>query len=208
MQQLHILLDLIFEQLFDRLDQPEAHNSLELNAHDRFIFSQTHPAMLLSSTLPPQSRPGLKPAVYRLADNPHGLKAIGLDMREEQLMLQMVYGDARDGVLPFHFGQILSTQGVFCKDLALHRQEVVTAAAWQDRDSIQLTLIYPETPYIVTYITRFRPAAIQLTFQMNVSLNLVEYSTTGILTAAGATPLNHAIVNPDSLTADLYDKRG
>ncbi|KUP21480.1 serine hydrolase [Paenibacillus sp. DMB5] len=181
MQQLQTLLDLIFEQLFDRLDQPETHNSLELNANDRFIFSQTHPAMLPSSTLPPESRPGLKPAVYRLADNPHGLKAIGLDMREEQLMLQMVYGDARDGVLPFYFGQTLSTQGVFWKDLALHQQEVITIAAWQDRDILVLTLIYPETPYIVTYIMEFRPAAIQLTFQMNVSLNIAEYSTTGIL---------------------------
>ncbi len=208
MQQLQTLLDLIFEQLFDRLDQPGTPSPSDSHELSGTQFSRTHPAAILPSTPLAECRLEIKPAMYRLNDNPHGLKTIAFDMLEEQLMLNMVYGDARDGVLPFRFGQTLSTRGGFCKDLALHQQEVITTAAWQGRDSLKLTLIYPETPYIVTYIIGFRPEAIQLTFQMNVSLNIAEYSTTGILTAAGAPPLNHAIVNPDSLAADLYDKRG
>ncbi|MNC54522.1 hypothetical protein D3C75_1040080 [compost metagenome] len=102
-------------------------------------------------------------------------------MREKQLTVQLSYGDERDNVLPFSFTEMLHAQDVFNKDLSLHRQEVVTSAAWQDQQTLKLTLLYIETPYVVTYSIRFREEEIDLEFRINVSLNIPEYSTTGVL---------------------------
>ncbi|WP_042202805.1 serine hydrolase domain-containing protein [Paenibacillus camerounensis] len=185
MQQLQTLLDLIFEQLFDRLDQQAADSHTDFPDPVSTLTCLDPPAAPGKSTFSqPASvsadHPELK-GTYHLDNNPHGLRSIILDMQGERLMLQRVYADGRVNVLPFHFTKRICAQDVFHKDLELCPQEVVTAAEWQSPDTLILTLVYLETPYIVTYtIGLGRPNSVQLTFQINVSLQIPEFSAAGV----------------------------
>lgn len=179
MQQLQTLLDFIYEYMIDRLGRQEAYSqadNLELQAK---LAAWTYPVPLAQHVPSPAHQYNRRS--YRMGDNPHGLREILVDLSQERLTVQLSYGDERDNVLPFSFTEMLHAQGVFNKDLSLHRQEVVTAASWQDQHTLKLTLVYIETPYVVTYTIGFREKEIDLGFRINVSLNIPEYSTTGVL---------------------------
>lgn len=179
MQQLQTLLDFIYEYIIDRLGRQEAYSHADtLELHSK-LAAWTYPV--------PPAQPASNPLLqferrgYRMGDNPHGLREIFLELREDRLTVQLSYGDEQDSVLPFSFTEMLHAQAVFNKDLALHLQEVVTAASWQDQYTLRLTLLYIETPYMVTYTIRFHEDMIDLEFRINVSLNIPEYRTTGVL---------------------------
>ncbi len=179
MQQLQTLLNFIYEYIMDRLNRKEAYNHADSLELQNKLAAWTYP---LPPVQPLPSQPlycGRKG--YRLDDNPHGLRKIVLEIQEKQLTVQFSYGDERDNALPFSFTEMLHAQDVFYKDLSLHRQEVITSAAWQDLHTLQLTLLYIETPYIVTYTIGFREEEIDVEFRINVSLNIPEYSTTGVI---------------------------
>jgi CubicO group peptidase (beta-lactamase class C family) len=177
MQQLQTLLDLIYEYIIDRLGGQEADSEADNLELQGKLAAWTYPF--------PLDQPGSSPLIslddrsYRLGHNPHGLREIRLEKQKDRLTVQLSYGDERDNGLPFSLTERLYAQDVFHKDLSLHLQEVVTSAAWQDRHTLKLTLLYIETPYIVTYTIGFREQEIDLEFQINVSLNIPQYSTTG-----------------------------
>lgn len=179
MQQLQTLLDLIYEYIMDRLNRKEAYNHADSLEMQSKLAAWTYPLPTVQPVPSQALYCGRK--AYRLDNNPHGLRKIVLEIQEKGLTVQLSYGDERDNVLPFSYIEMLHAQDVFYKDLSLHRQEVITSAAWQDQLTLQLTLLYIETPYIVTYIIRFREEEIDVEFRINVSLNIPEYSTTGVI---------------------------
>jgi hypothetical protein len=132
--------------------------------------------------------PDINNSCYELSDNPHGLRQISFHLSGQQLELQVVYGDERDNRLPFDFTVTVHTQDVFNKDLSRSLQEVVTYASWLNSRTLQLTLYYIETPYIVTYTIQFRDAAIEFQFRINVSMNVPEYIASGQLLTPHSTP--------------------
>ena len=95
------------------------------------------------------------------------------------MKLQVFYGDDRDNILPFDFTKPMHTKDVFNKDFSMPLQEVVTYAAWHDKNTLKLTLFYIETPYVVTYTIVFKDETIDFQFNINVSINVSEYEVTG-----------------------------
>ncbi|MEK8126473.1 serine hydrolase [Paenibacillus filicis] len=179
MEPLQTLLNLIYEHIFDRLDEevtPCSEAYMELQNR----LSTLTPIIPANQTVP-DPIPMVHPGRYHMDDNPQGLRTIGLEVHEETWELHVCYGDDRDHRVPFHFTQPMRTKQVFNKDLSLHLQEVVTYASWQDHRTIQLTMFYIETPYVVTYTLILQGKTLCFRFNINVSFNLSEYTVRGHL---------------------------
>lgn len=185
MNRLQVLLDLIFEHIFDTLGGSPLPDSGD-NAGLQELLSDWS-----TSALPVAQQSfsekwlmyGLS-GTYQISSNPHGLREISFTRNNTLLKLQMVYGDQRDNVLPFDFSKPVWTEDVFSKDLSLHRQQVVTYANWLAGDTLKLALYYIETPYVVTYTIIFEDNKLEFRFNINVSLNIPEYAAVGGLVQA------------------------
>ncbi|WP_018756305.1 serine hydrolase domain-containing protein [Paenibacillus terrigena] len=179
MNQLQTLLDLIYKHIFDRLDKSDS-----LTPENR-IALQYQLSKMNNSARPSQSVPSKMPDIhqhrYALQPNPSGLRTVAFTQQDTTLTVHFIYGDSRDQLLPFDFTSPLHATSVFNKDLSICSQEVVTYASWQSHDTLQLTLFYIETPYVVTYTIVFQGGAIDFQFDINVSLNISEYCVTGVL---------------------------
>ncbi|WP_322745757.1 serine hydrolase domain-containing protein [Paenibacillus donghaensis] len=179
MNELQTLLDLIYEHIFDRLGE-DVTECLE----DKIELQQQ--LSIMNNSVPairpvPAKMPMIDQNCYIMNENPHGLQKVIFHLTENQLDLQVIYGDDRDNMLPFDFTKPMFAQDVFNKDISLHLQEVVTYAAWQDENTLRLTLFYIETPYTVTYTIIFKSELIDFQFNINVSLNIPEYTAIGEL---------------------------
>ncbi|MCC3372481.1 serine hydrolase [Cohnella sp. REN36] len=178
MDSLQTLLNLVYECLLDRMGQADADPADAARLQERLAErSAPWTTGMESSGLPNRGRDGC----YRLTDNPHGLRTVRFRFRETLLWLEMNYEDERDQRLPFDLTGPAFAQSVFPKDLALHRQDVVTRAAWLGPDIIRLTLHYIETPYVVVYTIRFEEERIDWQFEINVSLNMTAYRSVDCL---------------------------
>ncbi|AIQ43357.1 serine hydrolase [Paenibacillus sp. FSL R5-0912] len=181
MSRLQVLLDLVFEYIFDALGPALLPDSGHQASLQKLLSDWSTSAL---PVLQP-AFPGKWPVTgfggtYLISDNPHGLKRITFTVKNKlKITLQMVYGDERDNVLPFDLTKPVCTEDVFYKDLALHRQQVITYASWLAEETLKLTLYYIETPYMVTYIIGFTDDQLLVRFNINVSLNISEYSAAG-----------------------------
>jgi Beta-lactamase len=178
MKPLQTLLDLIFEHIFDQIDNSDStcpEDNIELQ---KLLSEMSYPIPAIQPI--PEDIPDLNNRCYIVDDNPHGLKKIKFKSKDERLELHVFYGDKRDNMLPFDFTKSMRSYDVFNKDLSMHKQEVVTYAAWQDKHTLLLTLFYIETPYIVTYTITFKDASVDFQFNINVSLNIPEYKVNGV----------------------------
>ncbi|WNS43467.1 serine hydrolase [Paenibacillus sp. MMS20-IR301] len=181
MSRLQSLLDLIFEYIMDALDtdslpeEPGHHASL-LKQLTEWGASGLPAAQL---SLPEKWPAAARSSRYRISGNPHGLQSIAFSPNQTLLELHMVYGDERDQTLPFDYTKPSAAEGVFYKDLALHRQQIITCAAIPAGDTLKLTLYYIETPYIVTYTIKFQEESLEFSFSINVSLNIPEFTAAG-----------------------------
>jgi len=180
MKPLQTLLDLIYEYIIDQLDNNVSYNP-EYNIELQKLLSSI-PNSVPAIKPVPVNMPIVNTSSYVMNDNPHGLKQITFHLKEGRLELQVLYGDNRDNILPFNFTEPMDTKDVFNKDLSMHLQEVITYATWQDENTLQLTLFYIETPYVVTYTITFHDQTIEFQFNINVSMNIPEYRVTGHLT--------------------------
>lgn len=179
MKPLQTLLDLIYEHIFDQLGKSDFHcpeDNIELQKRLSNL-----PNSVPAIKPVPVNMPIVNTSSYLMNENPHGLKKIAFHVKEGQLEMHVFYGDDRDNVLPFDFTKPMRTKDVFNKDLSMHLQEVITYASWQDENTLELTLFYIETPYVVTYTIAFKDETIEFQFNINVSLNILEYKVTGIL---------------------------
>ncbi|MEK3683055.1 serine hydrolase domain-containing protein [Paenibacillus sp. FSL R10-2736] len=185
MNRLQVLLDLIFEHIFDTLGGSPLPDSGDNAGLQELLSDWSTSALPVVQQLCPGRRlaDGLS-GPYQIGGNPHGLREISFTRINTLLKLQMVYGDQRDNVLPFDFSKPVWTEDVFSKDLSLHRQQVITYANWLAEDTLKLTLYYIETPYVVTYTIIFGENKLKFRFNINVSLNIPEYAAIGELELA------------------------
>jgi len=120
---------------------------------------------------------------YALDDNPANLHAVTFRPLPDGFDLTMEYGGtgARSETLPFAYDRSVETEGVFVKDLMLHRQRVVTSVERisEDTAALRLTLRYIETPYAVTYTVQAVEEHIRLSFAVNVSFGFNSYEASG-----------------------------
>ena len=120
---------------------------------------------------------------YRLEQNPANLHTVTFRALPDGFGLTMEHGgtEARSETLPFAYDRSVETEGVFAKDLMLHRQRVVTSVERIVGDTavLQLTLRYIETPYVVTYTVQMAGEGIRLTFAINVSFGFKSYEVLG-----------------------------
>ncbi|WP_152394866.1 serine hydrolase domain-containing protein [Paenibacillus guangzhouensis] len=191
MDQLQTLLDLIYTHIMDALDQNKQDRGEAVNTHDL----QERLAGITVSYVPSQSVPSFEPPdihhrTYALKDNPFGLRTVAFMQQDTRLMMNWSYEDGRDHQLPFDITRSLNAEGMFHKDLSICTQEVVTYAAWISPNTLQLTLFYVETPYVVTYTLAFHDQTIDFQFHTNVSMHLSDFQVTGMLMDA-TTPIYH-----------------
>jgi hypothetical protein len=179
MKQLQTLLDLINKYIIDKLDKDsfqclDDHNALELQLSSIMSpFSELQP-------LPDDIR-NINNLSFDMDENPHNLEKLNFYMKGEQLEVELYYEDeSNNKFFPFNITQPVHFQDVFTKDLSHHRQEVVTYVSWLDKNAVKLTLVYIETPYVVTYTLRFEYHFLHLQFNMNVSFSPIkEFKVSG-----------------------------
>lgn len=185
MSRLQVLLDLIFEYIFDALGEELSPDPGEDASLQELLSNWSTSALpVVQQAFPEKWLTHALNETYQISSNLHGLREISFTRSNTRLKLQMVYGDQRDNVLPFDFSKPAWTEDVFNKDLALHRQQVITYANWLAEDALKLTLYYIETPYVVTYTIVFEDNKLEFRFNINVSLNIAEYAAKGELVLA------------------------
>lgn len=185
MRELQTILDLIYEHLFEHLEEKEAWSLSDRNQFEQLLKRMAKQHIPIAKPIPNDAIK-LTNLRYRLEDNPHGLRELVLtdsDTSSSQLELQLGYSDStRNTRLAFSFNEPMNSSGAFLKDLSLHEQTVVTYAEWETSRRLKLTLYYIETPYIGNYTVIFLDDnSIELQFRINVSLNIPDYTTRGIL---------------------------
>jgi hypothetical protein len=99
-------------------------------------------------------------------------------MQQLQVMLDLIYEQIIGQTYKFGYDRLISSSDLFIKDLALHKQEVVTQASWQDSSLLVLTLVNIETPFAVKYSISFKDKRVELQCTSNA---FEEYKLTGIL---------------------------
>ncbi|NIK78931.1 CubicO group peptidase (beta-lactamase class C family) [Paenibacillus castaneae] len=171
-KELQLLLDLIYEHILKGEDE------------DGFLVSGEgvlNPEIAGTNRISqpiPESIPELNDACYALDNNPLGIRRLKFALRDKQLDLRLIYED-RERRLVFNFERLAYTQDTFIKDLALHEQEAAICASWLTNTILELTMVYFETPYIVTYTFTFENQRLLFQFHQNVSLGLKECSMIG-----------------------------
>ncbi|RIX48632.1 class C beta-lactamase-related serine hydrolase [Paenibacillus nanensis] len=168
MQQLQTLLDLIYEYVMDGTATTNERKPAAVPAVPLFLPI-------------PEHAPTLHNKCYRLEDNPLQLAMLRFVQAQEGLELLHVYENGSEQRLPFSFTKQTSAPFRFTKDLADHLQEAVTYGAWEDADTLRLTIYFIETPYIVTYWVKMKDRSIDFRFQINVSLTLSDFQAAGHL---------------------------
>ncbi|MDO3408143.1 serine hydrolase [Saccharibacillus sp. CPCC 101409] len=117
---------------------------------------------------------------YKLDDNPVGLRFVRFRSSPgNRPELHLDYGDERSGTLPFDPARPLESRSVFAKDLSLHLQSVVISARRPDESTLELTLRYIETPYVVIYTIRSQGDIIVFRYDINVSFGFKHYESIG-----------------------------
>ncbi|WP_442603155.1 serine hydrolase domain-containing protein [Paenibacillus sp. KN14-4R] len=178
MKSLQLLLDLIYNHILFRIDQ-----NMNLASHDPMLLEQRLSSM--SCPVPafqpvPDNVPNIDDHTYIMDTNSEGLHRVFFKRNKDQLALHTIYTNEREHILMFDFTKSIHTQDTFIKDLSLHVQEVVTYAVWLNRHTLQLTLVYIETPYVVTYTIGFlQDQTIEFQMEMNVSLENKGYRIFG-----------------------------
>ncbi len=172
------VMDLIHEKL---VDAPVA-SPKEGSAHEHALLREKIDALAYAvpSFSPVPDNACALEGTYEISDNPHGLyRAAFTKDAEGGFSLRLRYHDREDSHLRFHFARPVEGNDVFVKDIQFHRQRYVSYASWSSPRALGMTVIYLETPYVVTYAATFSGDMIELTFAMNVSLNLKNFSAKG-----------------------------
>lgn len=179
MGELQALLDLIYAHIIQQVGNTDPCSTADQAELEQRLSS-------MSCTIPvfkpvPDFMRQINNHCYMMDENPQRLAKVRFFLQEERLQLHLLYGDDREDRLAFDFTKAVHTKAVFAKDLSMQLQEVVTYASWQHDNTLQLTLMYIETPYRVIYTIVFKEKAIDLQFNINVSLTLSDYKARGSL---------------------------
>ncbi|MGO4372288.1 serine hydrolase domain-containing protein, partial [Paenibacillus sp. MCAF20] len=104
---------------------------------------------------------------------------VQFEQNKDEFVMLLHFLEGKERRLKFDFNKTLHIKDMFIKDLAWHEQQVVTHARWEGTDSLMLTLLYIETPYVVTYRVVIAEESILIQHKMNVSLTMEDYEVAG-----------------------------
>ncbi|PYI52500.1 serine hydrolase domain-containing protein [Paenibacillus flagellatus] len=178
------LLDLIYEHI---IDEWNGSHTARLHTGDSAVLRQRLAGLKypVPDARPiPVDLPSLDGVWYRLEDNPEKLDKLGFARLGERLEVRLCYGERERRALVLDFRAPLHQFDRYVKDLAIHRQEVVAFAGWDDGTTLNLTLLYIETPYCVNYKIRFQAGGMDLHFHKNVSMTFTDYRVSGFLVSS------------------------
>jgi len=172
------VIDLIYAKILDKA----CDETLTLSAEfEKLTIKLANTAFSLPDfKVIPKDIPDLNNICYIIENNSHGLKSISFEQKScDQLTCKMNYNDRVDSVLKFDFRKPESGNDIFVKDIQFHKQKYISYAAWNNSNSLELTLFYIETPYVVTYSIEFKGDKIEFAFHMNGSINLQDFKVLG-----------------------------
>lgn len=129
----------------------------------------------------PDGIPNIENCSYVIDKNLDNLNRLNFALSDKVLRCEFIHSDRDKRSLIFNFEKPVYTSDIFVKDIQLHKQGVITYANWQDKNILELTMIYIETPYIATYSITFNIYTIDIIYNINVSLTESNYNTTGRL---------------------------
>lgn len=118
---------------------------------------------------------------YRLESNPLKIKYIEFYSEDEYQIIRTVTTDNREDDYKYDFYRLTEGKACFIKDLEEHCQSCVCRARQSADDSLELTVYFIETPYVVNYRILFGQEEIQLDFHINVSMTLNNFRVKGAL---------------------------
>lgn len=175
--ELQVLLDLVYEHLIHKSKE-----EIVPNLDERDLLQQQLSKMTDGIPIHPFGNdlcqtPNYRS--YRMNGNPQGIRCIEFSPLGSGSELHIHYENGDHKRLLFDCKEPVIFQDRFVKDLSLHLQEVVSYAGWEDERTLKLTLVYIETPYIVTYTLKFIEEKLELHCAMNVSLNKANFEITG-----------------------------
>lgn len=174
MNQLQTLLDLVYEYIIDNLNNA----TIPIVDNDASILEQQLSSMKSSfadSQLLLDDIFDINNDSYEMDDNPHKLNKISFYRSGELLEVEFCYEDeGNNKIVPFNLFQPVHTHDIFVKDLRQHRQQVITYATWLDQITLKLTMVYIETPYVVTYTLRFLNQSLYLHYNWNLSFSPIK----------------------------------
>lgn len=177
MKQLQRFLDLVYKHVLDPVQGGHSNQMTEEGQQlQRRLAEMTYRLPLPQPV--PASIPDINQTSYVLDNNPQQLSTIGFTTSVTQIQLQMTQSGQTHN-LTFDYTTATMVQHIFIKDLAHHEQQAVTYAVWRDAITLELTLYYIETPYVVTYTISFFGSTIKLHFHINVSFMLEPYTVSG-----------------------------
>lgn len=116
---------------------------------------------------------------FRLQENNQGIEAVEFIAAGDEYLLALHYPTCTDTI---RFSLLHETRGTmnFRKDLQVHPQEYYCEAAFNNALTLNIFLI--ETPYVAVYHFTFGANTVQVTFSVNVSFTLQDFSVNGYLT--------------------------
>lgn len=95
--------------------------------------------------------------------------------------MRTVTTDNREDDYKYDFYRLTEGKACFIKDLEEHCQAYVCRAQQSADDSLELTVYFIETPYVVNYRIFFGQEEIQFDFHINVSMTLNDFRVKGAL---------------------------
>jgi hypothetical protein len=176
MKQLQILLDLIYEHILGHINKDFPHNYDDQKSLHKYLSNITYPFTKPCS--PSADLINLENLNYSLQNNPQHISQLSFCSKDDHLEFQLIYEDKTAKTYKFEFDSLFYSSDFFIKDLAYHQQEVVTKASWKDTNTLALTMLYIETPYVVKYSILFNDKRVELHCNSNA---FVEYKLTGTL---------------------------
>ncbi|MBB3129412.1 CubicO group peptidase (beta-lactamase class C family) [Paenibacillus rhizosphaerae] len=170
-KQLPQLLDLIHEYIVNRVDRSQQISSEAYPLLLRRIARMQEDAAY-SVPSAPAALPDAWAGRYHVRDSePGGMAEITVCRLDERYELRLRYADGSRRELLFDLTKRVSTEDVFRKDLAMHRQEAVISARLTGDLQLELTVVYIETPYRVTLTLTFADGDVELVEEINVSFD-------------------------------------
>lgn len=165
MRQLQTLLDFIYEHLLGQLDTEISDDYEDHKLVHTYLSNIKYPFT------EPQVSSGtvfnLDNLCYSLQENHQHISQLCFFSKDEKLEFQVTYEDKTAKSYNFSFDGLIHSSDLFTKDLALHEQELVTHACWKETNTLELTLMYIETPYVIKYSILFNDRSVELNCTSN-----------------------------------------
>jgi len=128
----------------------------------------------------PANTPHINGLRYSIDANELGLESVIFQLTDvSHLNVCLEYADRKPSRLCFDFTAPSSGDDYFVKDIQIHLQRYISYASWLDNNTVNLTVLYIETPYVITYLICFLGDTISLNYNINVTFGIRECHVKG-----------------------------